>query len=97
MVRFAWKRGEQILIFKEQQKWHRFVPKICKNLGFLKHTSKADSFLLISSQSRLPIDPPSKQKTPSHNLERIFNDLEVKKHIFYPDSLLIDRAKRVGG
>jgi Tfp pilus assembly protein FimT len=54
--------------FREQQKWHRFVPKICKNLGFLKHTSKANSFLLISSQSRLPIDPPSKQKTPSHNL-----------------------------
>jgi len=49
------------------------------------------------SQSRLPIDPPSKQKTPSHNLEHIFNDLEVRKHIFYPDSLPIDRAKGVGG
>jgi len=67
-------------------------------LGYdIKHISKAYSFLLISSQSRLPIDPPSKQKTPSHNPERIFNDLEVRKHIFYPDSLPVDRAKGVGG
>jgi hypothetical protein len=66
-------------------------------LGFLKHIWKADSFLLISSQSRLPIDPPSKQKTPSYNLERIFRDLQERKHIFYLDSLSIDQAKEVGG
>ena len=46
----------------------------------VKRTWKADSFLLISSQSRLQIDPPSKQKTPSHNLEYIVHDLEIRKH-----------------
>jgi len=71
-----------------------FVSKIYRNLGFLKRIWKADSFPLLSSQSRLPIKPPSKQKTPSHNPERLVRDRKVRKHIFYLDSLPVDRAKR---
>jgi len=85
--------------FSHWLKWC-VLPGKGKNKFWYSKKNKNDVVLSLKSaeiwvsQSRLSIDPPSKQKTPSHNLERIVRDLEVRKHIFYPDFVPIDRAKR---